>query len=102
MSNRSVSVPSACSAGPLALRSERGERDGGCGRRDEKVRLKHCSIGRGRERVPRGSYCIDLEKRRRREGDLQADVGLCVDGPFSTAWKKKGPRGVTWGLLERA
>src|SRR3989338_5161641 len=56
------------SPGPLTLRSDRGERECGCGRRDEKVRLKHCSIGRSRERVPRESYCIELERRLRRGG----------------------------------
>src|SRR3989338_3016524 len=83
------------SPGPLALRSDRGERERGCGRRDEKVRLKHCSIGRSRERVPRGSYGIDLdfgelsraERRLRREPRLRVDVDLRVDGPFEVSLK---------------
>src|SRR3972149_1973189 len=58
----------ACLATSLALQGDRGERERGCGRRNEKVRFKHCSIGRSRERVPRGSYCIELERSLRRGG----------------------------------
>ena len=54
--NRLRSMLWACSASPLALRSDRGKRERGCGRPTGKIRLNHCSIGRSRERVPRGSY----------------------------------------------
>src|SRR3989338_33800 len=81
------------SPGPLALRSDRGERERGCGRRDEKVGLTHCSIGRSRERVPRGSYCIDLERRRRADVRIRGQGGpgeeeVCSIGGWR--WRVEG------------
>src|SRR3989338_9388482 len=47
-SNDSESIFTQEQGGPFGGRG-RGERERGCGRRDEKVRLKDCSIGRSCE-----------------------------------------------------